>query len=96
LAAGTVTVNKYASTPILVGFAGDWAINKNRHMLFGIHFVWVMDCYAVCFILSYDGNNPAILWLQMQLMCWDIDIIHQKDMHLANADYWATWQRHLL
>jgi hypothetical protein len=24
----------------------------------------------------------------MRLMCWDIDIIHQNDMHLANADYW--------
>ncbi len=58
------------------GFAGDWAINKNWHMLFSIHFVWVTDCYAVCFILSYDGNNSAILWLQMQLMCWDVDIVH--------------------
>jgi hypothetical protein len=47
------------------GFTGDWAINKNRHMLFGICFVWVTNCYAVCFILSYDGNNSAILWLQM-------------------------------
>ncbi len=26
------------------GFAGDWAINKNWHMLFGIRFVWVTDC----------------------------------------------------
>jgi hypothetical protein len=51
------------------GFAGDWAINKNRHMLFGTWFVWVTDCYAICFILSYDGNNPAILRLQMRLMC---------------------------
>jgi hypothetical protein len=21
-------------------------------------------------------------------MCWDVDIIHQNDTHLANADYW--------
>jgi hypothetical protein len=43
------------------GFAGHWAINKNRHYLFGTRFVWVTDCYAIRFILSYDGNNPAIL-----------------------------------
>ncbi len=27
------------------GFAGDWAINKTRHYLFGRRFVWVTDCY---------------------------------------------------
>jgi hypothetical protein len=41
------------------GFAGNWAINKNRHMLFGMRFIWVTDCFAIQFILSYDGNNPA-------------------------------------
>ncbi len=51
------------------GFTSDWGINKNWHMLLGIHFVWVTDCYTVCFILLYNGNNPAILWLQMWLMC---------------------------
>jgi len=71
-------------------FAGDWAINKkNRHMLFGQCFVWVMDCYAAHFILSYDGNNPAVLRLQMRLMCWDVDIVHRNDIHLTNADYWS-------
>jgi hypothetical protein len=58
------------------GFAGDWAINKCRHMLFGQQFVWATDCYTIKFILSYDGINPAILCLQMQLMCWDVDIVH--------------------
>jgi hypothetical protein len=57
-------------------------------MLFGICFVWVTDCYAFCFILLYDRNNPAILWMQMQLMCWDADVIHQNDTYLAKADYW--------
>jgi hypothetical protein len=70
-------------------FAGDWAINKNRHMLFGQRFVWVTDCYAARFILSYDGNNPAVLRLQMRLMCWDVDIVHRNDTHLTDADYWS-------
>jgi hypothetical protein len=42
-------------------FAGDFAMNKCRHMLFGQKFVWVTDCYAAKFILSFDGANPAIL-----------------------------------
>jgi hypothetical protein len=70
-------------------FAGDWAINKNRHMLFGQRFVWVTDCYAARFILSYDDNNPAVLRLQMRLMCWDVDIVHRNDAHLTDADYWS-------
>jgi hypothetical protein len=27
------------------GFPSNWAINKNRHMLFGQRFMWVTDCY---------------------------------------------------
>jgi hypothetical protein len=71
------------------GFAGDWAINKCRHMLFGQQFVWATDCYAIKFILFYDGTNPAILRLQMRLMCWDVDIVHQNDNYLVDADYWS-------
>jgi hypothetical protein len=58
------------------GFSGDWAMNKCRHMLFGQRFVWTTDCYSIKFILSYDGANPAIVLLQMHLMCWDVDIDH--------------------
>ena len=71
------------------GFSGDWAINKCRHMLFGQRFVWVTDCYAIRFILSYDGNNPAISRLQMRLMCWDVDIVHRNESYLVDADYWS-------
>jgi hypothetical protein len=42
-------------------FAGDYAINKMQHYIFGQRFVWVTDCYAVKFLLSYEGGNPAIL-----------------------------------
>ena len=71
------------------GFAGDWVINKNHHMLFGTQFVWVTDCYAIQFILLYDGNNPAVRRLQMQSMCWDIDIVHRNDINMTDADYWS-------
>jgi hypothetical protein len=68
-------------------FSGNYAMNKFHHMCWGHRFVWVTDCYAVKFILSYDGANPAILRLQMQLMGWDVDIIHQRNEHLVDADY---------
>jgi hypothetical protein len=70
-------------------FAGDYGINKVRHYVFGQRFIWVTDCYAVKFILSYDGGNPAILRLQMRLMCWDVDVIHRPDHQLVDADYWS-------
>jgi hypothetical protein len=70
-------------------FAGDWAINKNRHMLFSTRFVWVTDCYAIRFILSYNVNNLAVLRLQMRLMCWDMDIVHRNDINMTDADYWS-------
>ena len=69
-------------------FAGNYGMNKCRHMLFGQRFVWVTDCYAAKFVLSYVGANLAILRLQMRLMCWDVDIVHRNDHYIADADYW--------
>jgi hypothetical protein len=77
------------------GFAGDWAINKICHMCFGRRFVWVTNCYTAKFILSYDGLNPAILRLQMHLMCWDVDIVHRTNKFLVDADYWSRLNANL-
>ena len=71
------------------GFSGDCAINKCRQYVFGQPFVWVTDCYAIKFILSYGGSNPAISRLQMRLMCWDVNIVHRPDTELVDADYWS-------
>ena len=71
------------------GFAGDYAINKVRQYVFGQRFVWVTDCYAIKFILSYEGGNAAVLRLQMRLMCWDCDIIHRPGTTMVDADYWS-------
>jgi hypothetical protein len=59
------------------------------HYVFGQRFVWVTDCYAVKFLLSYKGSNPVILCLQMRLMCWDADIVHRPDSELVDVDYWS-------
>ena len=71
------------------GFSGDYAINKYRQYVSGQCFVWLTDCYAIQFILSYKGGNPAILRLQMRLMCWNVDIVHRPDTELVDADYWS-------
>jgi hypothetical protein len=70
-------------------FALDYAINKCRHMAFSQRFVCVTDCYALKFILSYDGKNPALLRLQMRFMCWDMVIEHRNDHCLVDADYFS-------
>ncbi len=68
-------------------FALDYAINKCRHMVFGQRFVCVTNCCALKFILSYDGQNPAILQLQMRFMCWDMVVEHRNGHCLADTDY---------
>ena len=70
-------------------------MNKVRHMCYSKCFVWVTDCYAVKFILSYDGANQAILCLQMGLMGWDIDILHRTNDYLINANYWSQLNKDL-
>jgi hypothetical protein len=70
-------------------FLGNYAINKCRRMAFGQRFVWVTDCYALKFILSYDGQNPRILRLQMRIMCWDMVIKHRNEVCLTDADYFS-------
>ncbi len=76
-------------------FAGDWAMGKCRHMLFGCHFIWVTDCYAARFLLSYDGSNQAVQHLQMRIMGWDVDIVHRTNNYLVDANYWSCLNKYL-
>jgi hypothetical protein len=76
-------------------FCRDCAMNKFCHMCWGHCVMWVIDCYAVKFILSYDGTNQTILRLQMQLMGWDVDIVHQRNEHLVDANYWSRLDANL-
>ena len=68
-------------------FCGDWSMNKQRHRLYGARFTWCTDCNALRFILTYDGNNPVLLRLQMRFMMWSCDIIHRNAEFLGDADY---------
>ena len=51
--------------------------------------MWITDCYALRFIMTYDGPNPVILRLQMRFMMWGMDIQHRPDKHLVDADYFS-------
>jgi hypothetical protein len=80
---------KYLHSHLGEAFYGDYAMNKFHHMCHCHRYVWVTDCYAVKFILSYDGANQATLHLQMQLTGWDVDIVHCCNKHLVDANYWS-------
>ena len=69
------------------GFCLNWSINRNRAKLWGVRFTAITDCYALKFILSYDGPNAVILQLQMRLMLWSMDLHHRNGKFLFSADY---------
>ncbi len=71
------------------GCSGDYAINNCFHYCLGQQFVWDTNCYAIKFILSYDGANHAILCLQMRLIGWDVNIVHRNDHYITDVDYWS-------
>jgi hypothetical protein len=52
---------KYCHFNLGEAFAGEFTINKCHHMCISQRFVWVTDCYALKFILSYNGRNPSTL-----------------------------------
>ena len=42
-------------------FALDWAIHRHRAKLWGVRYTALTDCFALRFILTYDGSNPVLL-----------------------------------
>ena len=69
--------------------SGDFAMNKNRHYIWGAPFTWITDCYALRFIMSYTGNNPVILRQQMRFMTWDMTIVHKPGTLMSSPDYFS-------
>ncbi len=55
-------------------------------MLIGHPFIWVTDCYAAQFLLSYDGGNQAVK---------RVDMVHQANDYLIDADYWSQLRANL-
>ena len=77
------------------GFAGDWGINKFQHYLKGQLFTWITDCYAIKFVMSYEGSNPVVLRLQMRLGFWAFTCLHRNNKWLIDADYFSRCKEDL-
>ena len=45
------------------------------------------DCYSLKFVLTYEGNNPVILQVQMRLQLWAMDIVHRTSDFNVDSDY---------
>ena len=68
-------------------FALDWAIHKCRAKIWGTRFTALTDCFALRFILSYDGPNPVLLRLQMRFQLWAMDLYHRSGFLMVSPDY---------
>eukprot|EP00956_Cyclotella_meneghiniana_P013317 scaffold19184_cov46-Cyclotella_meneghiniana.AAC.7 len=55
----------------------DWACGVNRLYTWGSRFTSISDCYSLKFIMTYEGNNPVVLCIQMHLSLWAMDIVHR-------------------
>ena len=58
-------------------FTLDWAIHKCRAKPWGVRFTALPDYFALWFILSYNGPNPVLLWLQMRFQPCPMDLYHR-------------------
>ena len=77
------------------GFAGDWGINKFQHHLKAKPFTWITDCFAIKFLMSYDGSNPVLLRLQMRLGLWPTSCVHRNNKWLIDADHFSRCKEDL-
>ena len=55
----------------------------------------ITNCYGLCFILSYDGDNPVILRLKMWLMLWGMGLEHRINSFLVAPDYFSRCKEDL-
>ena len=80
---------KFLHSHLGEAFALDWAIHKNRAKLWGVRFTALTDCYALRFILSYDGTNPVLLRQQMRFQLWAMDLYHRSGFLMVSPDYFS-------
>ena len=69
------------------GLAVKYGINKNVHIFWGTEFTVITDCFAIKWLMFYQGQNPAILRLRMELMMWAFKITHRNSKWVQNADW---------
>ena len=69
------------------GFTLDWAIGQTKLYNWGCRFTNISDCYSLKFVMSYEGNNPVVLRMQMRLMLQNMDIVHRTRDFNVDSDY---------
>eukprot|EP00957_Ditylum_brightwellii_P192917 14689062-Ditylum_brightwellii.AAC.1 len=67
--------------------AATWASNKCRHFLWGRMYTLITDQYALKRIMSYKGNNHAVVRLQMELLNMFFMVVHRPGNMLEDANY---------
>jgi hypothetical protein len=69
--------------------AATWSCIKNRHFLWGRPFTVMTDCAAINWLMSYKGNNHAVVRLQMELLSYWFTITVRPGRMLEDANFFS-------
>jgi hypothetical protein len=66
-----------------------YGVKKNHHLCYGRPFTNIGDCVGIRWIMFYNGSNPVIKRIQLELMGWWMTIVHRpRRMNIA-PDYFS-------
>jgi hypothetical protein len=66
-----------------------YGVKKNHHLCHGRPFTNIGDCIGIRWIMFYNGSNPVIKRIQLELMGWWMTIVHRpRRMNIA-PDYFS-------
>ena len=66
-----------------------FGVKKNHHVCYGRPFTNIGDCIGIKWIMFYDGNNPVIKRIQLELMGWWMTIVHRPRRMNIVPDYFS-------
>jgi hypothetical protein len=69
--------------------AATWGAIKNRHFLWGRPFTLMTDCAAIRWLMTYKGNNHAVICLQLELLAYWFTIAVRPGTMLEDANYFS-------
>jgi hypothetical protein len=66
-----------------------YGVKKNHHIIYGRPFTNIGDCSAIRWIMLYDGTNPVIKRIQLELMGWWMTVVHRSCRMNIAPDYFS-------
>eukprot|EP00957_Ditylum_brightwellii_P208384 15357126-Ditylum_brightwellii.AAC.1 len=69
--------------------AASWGSNKCRHFLWGRPYILILDQYALKWIVTYKGNNHAVMRLQLDLLNMFFTLVHRPGTMLEDANFFS-------